>query len=160
MEQVVTQVNTGRIEQRQFERIIAVLNIKYYIIDEGYASKLSSESAYKDTTLEKLQAADRVRSPMTGVTENISKGGLSLTSDEPLAEGQKVIVDMTLPNITRPMRALAEVVRSDSKHGKVMDRTIKSYNSGLKILAINKDDMRRIENYMVEEKIRSRMNGR
>ena len=155
----MAQANVGRIEQREFERVIASLNIKYYVIDEEYASKLSTDDAYKDSTLEKLQAADRVQSPMSGVTENISKGGLSLTSDEPLAEGQKVIVDMTLPNITRPMRALAVVVRSDSKHGRVLDKSISSYSAGLKILAINKDDMRRIENYMIEEKIRSRMGG-
>ena len=157
----IRQPGRGHIEQRQFERIVAVLQIKYYPLDPLTADAMQVDDSYKDTTLENLREQSRVQSPMTGVTENISKGGLSLTSEEPLMVGQKVIVDMTLPNVKQPVRALAEVMRSsgDSK-SQVVDRNAASFSAGLKIIAVNKEDLRRVENFIISEKIRQRMSGR
>jgi c-di-GMP-binding flagellar brake protein YcgR len=150
----------GKIEQRQFERITSTLQIKYYIIEKEYAEKLQLDAAYKDTTLESLAKMDRPNTPLQGVTDNISTGGLALVTDTPIAMGTHVVCDISMPNLPRPMRALAEVVRSDSKEGRVIDRTISTYRSGLKIIAINKDDLKRIENYIIEEKIKQRLAGR
>ena len=97
---------------------------------------------------------------LSGMTENISQGGLSLVSGQPIAIGTHVVCDITVPNLPRPLRALAAVVRSDSTDGRVVDRTVSTYKSGLKIIAINKDDLTRIENYIIEEKIRNRMGGK
>lgn len=146
----------GTIEKRQFERIVSNLQIKYYIVDAAYAQQLSTEAAYKDTTLEKLATAQRPTNVLSGMSENISAGGLSLVSEQPLAIGTHVVCDITMPALPRPLRALAEVVRSDSKDGRVVDRTQSVYKSGLKIIAINKDDLTRIENHIIEEKIRGR----
>jgi c-di-GMP-binding flagellar brake protein YcgR len=150
----------GTIEQRQFERITSTLQIKYYIIEREYADKLQADAAYKDTTLESLAKADRPNTPLQGVTDNISAGGLSLVTDQPVALGTSVVCDITMPNLPRPLRALAEVVRTDNKEGRVVDRTISTYRAGLKIIAINKDDLKRIENYIIEEKIKQRLSGR
>jgi hypothetical protein len=151
----------GHIEQREFERIVAVLQIKYYTLDAQTAGELSLDASYKDTTLEKLREQSQVNSPMVGVTENISRGGLSLTGEEPLLVGQRVIVDMTLPGVKQPVRAMAEVMRSsgDSRSG-VVDRNATSFKAGLKIVAVNKDDLRRVENFIISEKIKQRMTGR
>jgi prolyl oligopeptidase PreP (S9A serine peptidase family) len=146
----------GTIEQRKHERIVAIMQIRYYIVDAKYAASLKTESAYKDTHVEQLQNIPMARTPLTGVTENISAGGLLLVTEEPLSMGTSVVVDITVPNLPSPLRALAEVVRSDSSEGQVVDRTLKSYRSGLKIIAINKDDMKRIENYIVEQKIKDK----
>jgi c-di-GMP-binding flagellar brake protein YcgR len=146
----------GTIEKRQYERIVSNLQIKYYIVDAAYAQQLSTEAAYKDTTLEKLANAQRPTNVLSGMSENISAGGLSLVSEQPLAIGTHVVCDITMPALPRPLRALAEVVRSDSKDGRVVDRTQSVYKSGLKIIAINKDDLTRIENHIIEEKIRGR----
>ena len=154
------QPSRGTIEQRQFERITSTLQIKYYIIEKDYADKLQVDAAYKDTTLESLSKMDRPNTPLQGVTDNISAGGLALVTDQPVSLGTFVVCDITMPNLPRPLRALAEVVRSDSKEGKVIDRTISTYRSGLKIIAINKDDLKRIENYIIEEKIKHRLSGR
>jgi hypothetical protein len=97
---------------------------------------------------------------LTGVTDNISQGGLALISDTPMAMGTHVVCDITMPNLPRPLRALAEVVRTDSKDGRIVDKSVLTYKVGLKILAINKDDLTRIENYIIEEKIRHRLSGR
>jgi len=59
-----------------------------------------------------------------------------------------------MPSLPRPLRTLAQVVQSDADSGKVVDRTIQSYKCSLKVLAINKDDMKRIENDIIESKIR------
>lgn len=150
----------GTIEQRKFERIVSQLQIKYYVVDNAYAAQLKTEAAYKDTTLEKLAVLQRPTTVLTGVTENISQGGLSLVSEQPLALGTFVVCDITMANLPRPMRALAEVVRSDSNDGRIVDRTQTVYKAGLKILAINKDDLTRIENYIIEEKIKHRLGGR
>jgi hypothetical protein len=150
----------GTIEQRKFERIVSQLQIKYYVVDEAYATQLKTEAAYKDTSLEKLASLQRPSTVLTGVTDNISQGGLSLVSEAPLALGTNVVCDITVPTLPRPLRALAEVVRSDSNDGRVVDRTQKVYKAGLKILAINKDDLTRIENYIIEEKIKNRLGGR
>lgn len=146
----------GTIERRKHERIVAQLQIKYYIVDAAYAQQLQAEAAYKDTTLEKLAASPRPVNVLSGMSEDISQGGLSLVSEQPLAVGTHVVCDITVPALPRPLRALAEVVRSDSKDGRVIDRTQNVYKCGLKILAINKDDLVRIENYIIEEKIRGR----
>lgn len=150
----------GTIEQRKFERITSTLQIKYYIVEKDYAEKLAQDSAYKDTTLDSLSKMDRPNTPLAGVTDNISTGGLALVTDSPVALGTHVVCDITMPNLPRPLRALAEVVRTDSKEGRVIDRTISTYRSGLKIIAINKDDLKRIENYIIEEKIKHRLSGR
>lgn len=150
----------GSIEKRQYERIVSNLQIKYYVVDNAYAEQLKTEAAYKDTTLEKLAAAPRPTNVLSGMSENISQGGLSLVSEQPLALGTYCVCDITVPSLPRPLRALAEVVRSDSNDGRVVDRTQTVYKSGLKIIAINKDDLVRIENYIIEEKIRSRSGGR
>jgi len=65
-----------------------------------------------------------------------------------------------VPSLPRPLRALAEVARSDSNDGRIVDRTVSIYKSGLKIIAINKDDLTRIENYIIDEKIRQRQGGK
>jgi hypothetical protein len=71
-----------------------------------------------------------------------------------------VVCDITMPNLPRPLRVLAQVVRSDSKDGRIVDKTMSIYKSGLTIIAVNKDDLTRIENYIIEEKIKHRLGGR
>jgi c-di-GMP-binding flagellar brake protein YcgR len=154
------EASRGTIEQRKFERITSTLQIKYYIVEKDYAEKLKEDSAYKDSTLEKLSKIDRPNTPMTGVTENISQGGLELITEQPVSLGTHVLCDITLPKMTQPLRALTEVVRTDSREGRVIDRTLSTYRAGLKIIAINKDDLKRIENFIIEEKIKNRLSGK
>jgi c-di-GMP-binding flagellar brake protein YcgR len=138
------------------ERISATMQIKFYVVDEAYAEKLRTEAAYKDTHVDALGQLRAPSTALTGVTENISTGGLALVTESPMAVGTKVVVDITMPSLPRPLRALAQVVTSDSESGAVVDRTVSTYRCGLKLIAINKDDMKRIENYIIEQKIKGR----
>ena len=81
----------GTIEKRQYERIVSQLQIKYYVVDHAYAIQLKTEAAYKDTTLAKLAAAPRPTNVLSGISEDISQGGLSLVSEQPLAIGTHVV---------------------------------------------------------------------
>jgi hypothetical protein len=129
------------------------MQIKHYIIDKDYAAVLAQESAYRDTTVAKLHDLPMPKTLLAGVTENIACG-LTLVSNEPMGIGTFVVADITMPSLPRPLRTLAQVVQSDADSGKVVDRTIQSYKCSLKVLAINKDDMKRIENDIIESKIR------
>jgi len=128
------------------------VQIKHYNIDAAYAGVLALEPAYRDTTVAKLHVLPMPKTLLAGIVENIG-AGLTLVSDEPIAMDAYLVADITVQGISRPMRALCQVVRSDADSGKVVDRTIQTYKCSLKVLAINKDDIKRIENDIIESKI-------
>jgi c-di-GMP-binding flagellar brake protein YcgR len=149
---------SGTIEQRQFERIVAEMNIRYYPVEEAYFQQLEGEAAYKDTHIEKLADLPRPSTYLVGVTENISRGGMSLVTEKPLPLGSHVVLDMTVPNLPRPLRAIGRVMRSQEQGGGgTVDNTAMVYRTGLKLVAINKEDMKRIENYILEANLKGRM---
>jgi hypothetical protein len=129
------------------------VQIKHYNIDSAYAERLAQEPAYRDTTVAKLHILPMPKTLLTGIVENIGEG-LTLVSDEPIALDAYLVADITVPGISRPLRALCQVERTDADYGKVVDRTIQTYKSNLKVLAINKDDIKRIENDIIESKIK------
>ena len=136
----MAQSEKGWLEHREYTRVRDVLKIVYYPI-EGTGSQTASSDDYKDTTIEKL-AADRSRNTyIKAMTEDISKGGLSILTDKPLALNQHVIIDLFLPRIMKPIKLLAEVrnIESTSKA---------SFKAGLKIISISKSDLSRIENHL------------
>lgn len=146
---------TGTIEQRQFERVVAEMNIRYYPVEEAYFKQLEGEAAYKDTQIEKLADLPRPSTYLVGVTENISKGGLALVLDKPLPLGSHVVLDLSMPNLPRPLRAIGQVMRQQEGQG-TTDSTAKVFRTGLKLVAINKEDMKRIENYILEMKLKGK----
>ena len=93
----------GWLEQRQYERVQDVLKIVYYPLI-GTAEDIADSEDYKDTTLDKLKG-DRTRhSYIQAMTDDISKGGLSILTDKPLGIKQLVIVDLFLPKISKPIK--------------------------------------------------------
>ncbi len=148
-------VSRGSIEQRQFERLVAAMPIRFYVMDEESARKMENEAAYKETRLETLKQNPQPHTVLSGVTENISMGGLCLVSEQPLKPGTFVVVDMYPPSLPKPLRALSQVVRSENG-GASVDRTAPSFRSGLKIIAINRNDMKEIENYLLQLRFRRR----
>jgi hypothetical protein len=145
----------GTIEQRQFERVVAEMNIRYYPVDEAYFAQLADEAAYKDTHMDQLADLPRPDTYLVGVTENISKGGLALVTDKPMPLGAHVVLDMTMQGLPKPLRAIGQVMRTQEGGGTV-DNTAKVFRTGLKIVAINKEDMKRIENYILEMRLKGK----
>lgn len=140
------EMQKGWLYKRQYERVPDVLKVLYYPIKDSVASILNSED-YKDTTIEKITKTGGASSFIQAMTEDISKGGLSIVTEEPLSIGQYIIIDLFLPRVANPVKILAEV--------RNIEKSIKSsssYKAGLKIISISKSDLKRIESRIMELK--------
>jgi len=131
-------IQKGWLEQRASERISNILKVVYYPMKKD--SAVASTEEYKNTTIEKIQADFTASSYVQAMTEDISKGGLSITTHDPLEIGQNVIIDLFLPKLSRPVKILTEV-RNLEKIGS-------TYKAGLKTISISKSDLQRIELYL------------
>ena len=151
-------MHKGRMEQRQHERVVAQMSVRFYVLDESHAQTLAEDAAYRETHMDKIDVEARPETVLKGVTRDISTGGFCLLSDHALDIGTPVMVDMEVPGLPRPLRALARVVRRDNAAGAARDATGTSavWVCGLQIAAINKDDLRRIENLILEMKFKQR----
>lgn len=140
------EMQKGWLYKRQYERVPDVLKVVYYPLKESSSSVLNSEE-YKDTTIEKIMQAGKASSFVQAMTEDISKGGMSISTDNPLSIGQYIIIDLFLPRVANPVKILAEV--------RNIEKSIKSsssYKAGLKIISISKSDLKRIETRIMEIK--------
>jgi len=140
------EMQKGWLYKRQHERVHDVLKVLYYPVKESASSVLNSED-YKDTTIEKITKEGGASSFIQAMTEDISKGGMSIATDKPLSIGQHIIIDLFLPRAANPIKILAEV--------RNIEKTIKgssSYKAGLKIISISKSDLKRIETRIMEIK--------
>lgn len=131
-------VQKGWLEQRSSERISNSLKVVYYPLKKG--SVAASTEEYKDTTIEKIQADFTASSYVQAMTEDISKGGLSITTHDPLEIGQHIIIDLFLPKISKPIKILTEVRNLEKLGG--------TYKAGLKTLSISKSDLSRIDEHL------------
>ena len=131
-------VQKGWLEQRSTERVSNTLKVVYYPLKKDSVAAGTDE--YKDTTIEKIQADFTVNSYIQAMTDDISKGGLSITVNEPLELGQHMIIDLFLPKISKPVKILTEV--------RNLEKTGGTYKAGLKTLSISKSDLSRIEQHL------------
>lgn len=133
------------IEKRQFERVASRIKVSYQVIPDSEVDKLVTTRAYQDISLGDSRDV-KVKDVMTVVTENISVGGLMIVGDQPFKAGISMNIELTLPQAPVPLKCLAVVVRgSDAAvNGK--------YSAGLRFLAINKDDIAKIQRYIVLQK--------
>jgi len=139
------EMKKGWLYKRQYERVPDVLKVLYYPIKES--KQVLNSDDYKDTTIEKITKTGGASSFIQAMTEDISKGGLSIVSETPLTIGQHIIIDLFLPRLANPVKILAEV-RNIEKNIKGSS----SYKAGLKIISISKSDLKRIELRIMEIK--------
>ncbi|MCX7698148.1 MAG: PilZ domain-containing protein [Candidatus Goldbacteria bacterium] len=140
------EMQKGWLYKRQYERVPDVLKVLYYPVKESINDILNSED-YKDTTIEKITQKGGANTLIQAMTEDISKGGLSIVTEEPLSIGQYIIIDLFLPKVKNPIKILAEV--------RNIEKSVKSsslYKAGLKIISISKSDLKRIESRIMEIK--------
>ena len=133
------------IEKRQFERMATRIRVNFQIISDTEVDRLVTTKAYQDISLGDSRDM-KIKDIMTVVTENISMGGMMIVGDEPFKAGISMNVELTLPQTPVPLKCLAVVVRgSDAAvNGK--------YSAGLRFLAINKDDVAKIQRYIILQK--------
>jgi c-di-GMP-binding flagellar brake protein YcgR len=138
---------TGWMEKRQHERVVATLKIGYRLIESKDAKKVLAEDSYRTTTADQLPGLAQVSPIYEAVTKDISAGGLCIVSEQQAPLGTVLEVSLTLPNYQTSLKFLAEVVRVDQLSE--MGRTLQRW--GVKTLAINKEDVTRMEAYLIEK---------
>jgi c-di-GMP-binding flagellar brake protein YcgR len=97
--------------------------------------------------VEKLANTKSGNSYINAMTDDISKGGMSILTNKPLALKQLVVIDLFLPKISKPIKLLAEVRNVDSAI-----KGAASYKAGVRILSMSKSDLKRIENHILSLK--------
>lgn len=80
---------------------------------------------------------------ITGLTYNISEGGICLISKKPLHPGSTVDLDFSIP-FSKRIVAVAEV-----KWNKEIES--QRYSNGLQFMSIKEDDLEKLKNYLLEE---------
>jgi hypothetical protein len=146
-------IQKGWMEQRRHERVAATLKVSYRVLGDGEKKDVLQQPRYNQTTADQLPQLAQKFHAYHAVTRDISEGGLSILGEHPFAQGDKVEIAIQLPQYKVPITFLAEVARSTSFFdlGKTM------HSAGVKILALNREDMDRFMKYLLSEKLRQQM---
>lgn len=146
-------LRTGWMEKRQFERIDATVKVTYSIVPKHDLVRVLSDPAYRESSVDHLPELSKKSAIVHAVTRDISMGGMSLVGQESLPDDSALEIQLYLPGYPAPITLLAEVIRVQSE-GTVSAGT--NFRAGLKILAINRKDVIRLDKYLLAEKIRQR----
>jgi hypothetical protein len=137
------------LEQRRYERMRASLTLKYRLLGADEAAALAKQGAYvapdafKGNTAE-TRDFNKLASEDSAVSEDISLGGLKLSTPLPLAEGTHLWLELQLPEVPIPVSATAEVRWCREADGQ--------WSSGLKFSGISKTDLDKVERFLVLQK--------
>jgi hypothetical protein len=144
---------SGYMEQRRHERVNTSLKVTYRVLNQQEGHSALTQSRYSETKAEHLPSLSQKFQVYNAVTRDISEGGLSVMGDQPFAQGQHIEVSMLLPQYNVPVTFLTEVMRANSffELGKT------KYNAGVKILAVNREDMDRLMKYLLAQKLKQQM---
>ena len=146
-------IHTGWMEKRQSERVDASIKVTYSILAKTDMVRVLTEPAYRESSVDHLPELSRKSATVHAVTRDISVSGMSLVGKESFSEDVALEIQLYLPGYPVPLTLLAEVVRvqfeSSSSNGD-------TYRAGLKILAINRTDVIRLDKFLWAEKIRQR----
>jgi len=146
----VMTMQKGWMEQRRHERVAATLKISYRVLDSQEKDGILQQPRYNQTTADHLPHLAQKFHAYHAVTRDISEGGLSISGEHPFNQGDHVEISLQLPQFNVAVTILAEVARSSSffELGKTM------HNAGVKILALNREDMDRLMKFLLSEKLR------
>jgi hypothetical protein len=142
------EAKSGWMEKRQHERVLATLKVNYLMINPEETKKLLKQERYRATTADHLPELSKNSPLYKAVTRDISICGLAMHTQHPLSKGSAVEVNMNLPNYPVTLKFLAEVRHVEKSVE--MGRTI--YSAGMRIMAISKEDVKRIEDYLIKQK--------
>jgi hypothetical protein len=148
-------VKVGWMERRLFERVDASVRVSYRRVPKSELVKLLMDPSYRDTTSDRLPELAKSSTVVSAVTKDLSVGGMSLTGPEEFPLGDAVAVFLYLPDAPAPVTVVAEVVRSQKSGGTGEG----AFRAGLKILAVNREDVVRIEKYLLAQRLRSSDGG-
>lgn len=141
------------LEQRRFERMKAGLQIKYRAVGPSEEATLIKQGGYG------LPEAFHANTPEIKdfnkvVTEDLSAGGMKISTPAPLPEGTRLWVQVSIPDVPIAVNAMASV-RWTRQAGSLC-------TSGLKFESISKADLDKVERYLILQKraeMQKRMDG-
>ncbi|HEY5039745.1 MAG TPA: PilZ domain-containing protein [bacterium] len=142
------EAKSGWMEKRKHERVVATLKVSFQMINPEVTKKLLKQENYRTTTAEHLPELSKKSQLYEAVTRDLSICGLAMHSQHPLPKGSVAEVHMDLPNFSVTLKFLAEVRHVE----KTMEMGRAIYSAGMRIMAINKEDVKRIEDYLVLQK--------
>lgn len=144
-------IHSGWMEKRQFERIDASVKVTYSLVPKSELVNTLSDPAYRESSADHLPELSKKSAVAHAVTRDISIGGMSLVGQAAFPPDTALEIHLYLPNYPTPVTLLAEVVRAQTESNGSMGTT---YRAGIKILAINRKDVLRLDKYLLAEKIR------
>jgi DNA-nicking Smr family endonuclease len=135
-------------EKRSFNRLQASLDIKYRLVgaEEEAALKQNdyvAPGAFKAHTTE-VQDFNTLANGEVVVSEDISLGGLKISVSNPMTEGMKLLLQVTIPGVPIPVNAIGEV-RWCRAVGDL-------WNAGLMFSGLNKSDLDRVDRFLLLQK--------
>ncbi len=140
----------GYIERRQFEKLMASVKVSYQVIRKEDLVQVLHHAAYRSSTAADLPDLARKSTVFHAVTRDLTPTGMCISTSDAVSSGTAVTIELTLPSTPTPVTLLAEVDDVERSEG------IKgpSWHASLKILAINREDVTRIEKHLLVEKLR------
>lgn len=146
-------VHSGWMEKRQFERIDASIKVTYSLVPKSELVQVLSDPAYRESSADDLPELSKKSAIVHAVTRDISIGGMSLVGQDEFPDDSALEIHLYLPGYPAPVSLIAEVLRVQSESSASSGNT---FRAGIKILAINRRDVVRLDKYLLAEKIRQR----
>ncbi len=143
-------LKTGWMEKRMFERISATVKVTYRLVPKEEVVSLLNHPYYKDSKADQLPDLAEKSTVFHAVTRDLSLGGMALVGDQPFPEGSAVAIQLHLAGYPSPITLMAEVIRTQELGGMAGVQ----YRAAVKILAINRADVTRMEKYLLVEKLK------
>ena len=125
--------------KRKHERFKANLQVRYRSLGREEKNILVKTGDYAAPGAFMAKAAATQELNMV-LSEDISNGGLRISTPMPLQHNAELWVNMKLPEIPIPVNAVATVAWTRSASG--------AYASGLRFLSINEQDMQKVEKFV------------
>jgi len=138
-------------EKRQSERIDASVKVTYSLIPKAELVATLANPSYRDSTTDRLPELSKKSVTLHAVTRDLSLSGMSLIGQENFPSDTALEINLYLPSYPAPLTLIAEVIRSRGEGG-----SHATFRAGIKILAINRKDIVRLDRYLLAEKLRKR----
>jgi hypothetical protein len=131
------------LDKRRFERMKAGLQIKYRAVGPSEEATLVKQGGYAAPEAFHSHTSE-IKDFNKVVSEDVSLGGLRISTPVPLPEGTRLWLQVSIPEVPIPVNAIARVQWSRSA-GSLC-------SSGLKFESISKSDLDKVERYLVLQK--------
>lgn len=127
------------LNQRVHERFKASLQVRYRSVGQDEKKNLLKNGSYSTPGAFLARAAETQELHYV-VSEDLSKGGLRVSTPQPLPARSELWVNLKLPSVPVPVNALAEVVWTRTAGP--------SWASGLRFFSINDNDIESVEKFL------------